>query len=52
MNSYNKAGHGHHEYKPGDFAVRFIDCAKPTPAGCEAEAQRFSRQWRLAFQNP
>lgn len=49
INSYSKAGKGH-EYEPGDFAVRFLDCAKTSSKVCEAEAQRFRQQWRTAFQ--
>ncbi|KAK1772531.1 galactosyl transferase GMA12/MNN10 family-domain-containing protein [Phialemonium atrogriseum] len=48
INSYNKPGFGH-EYKPGDFAVRFHDCGKTSTKVCETEAERFTQQWRSAF---
>ncbi|KAK4214447.1 hypothetical protein QBC37DRAFT_283736 [Rhypophila decipiens] len=50
INSYSNGKTGQ-EYKEGDLAVRFPDCAAAGAQACETEAQKYAQQWRLAFKN-
>lgn len=48
LNSYAK-GPKEGEYKDGDLAVRFPDCAASGAKTCEIESQAFVQAWRRVF---
>jgi mannan polymerase II complex MNN11 subunit len=45
INAYGKGVRGE-EYKDGDLAVRFPDCAAAGAKACETESQPFVQAWR------
>ncbi|KAL8281864.1 hypothetical protein RB597_009536 [Gaeumannomyces tritici] len=50
INAYS-SGDATAEFKPGDVAVRFNTCMKTGPAACEAEADKYNKQWRSNFKS-
>lgn len=50
LNAYSTSKQGA-EYKDGDLAVRFPDCASAGAQACETAAQKFTQKWQAAFQS-
>lgn len=51
INAYSNSGDAAAEYRPGDVVVRFNTCMKTSPAACEAEADKYNKQWRSNFRS-